>query len=79
MVTAAGSSPGGFFVFSLGCQFWCQVATCFEAPFRGVMNGGSGVSIGGVRIVRVGWIFYVTDSRDPWDENQEIKFHHGCW
>ena len=30
----------------------CQVATCFKAP-RGVMNGGSGVSIGGVRTLRV--------------------------
>ena len=30
-------------------NFWdvmgCQVATCFEALKRGVMNGGSGVSI----------------------------------
>ena len=29
----------------------CQVATCFEAP--GVSLGGSGVSIGGFRILRV--------------------------
>ena len=29
----------------------CQVATCFEAP--GVSSGGSGVSIGGFRILRV--------------------------
>ncbi len=26
---------------SLGCQPGCQVATCFEAVKRGVMNGGS--------------------------------------
>ena len=33
----------------------CQVATCFfSGPFRGVMNGGSGVSIEGVRSLRVG-------------------------
>ena len=33
----------------------CQVATCFKAP--GVSLGGSGVSIGGVRSLRVGKIF----------------------
>ena len=34
----------------------CQVATCFEALKRGVMNGRSGVSIGvrTVKILRVG-------------------------
>ena len=31
----------------------CQVATCLEALKRGVMNGGSGVSIGGVGSLRV--------------------------
>ena len=31
---------------------WGIKTTCFEAP-RGVMNGGSGVSLGGVKIVRV--------------------------
>ena len=35
-----------------GCRFGCQVATCFEALF-GVSLGESGVSIVGVKIVRV--------------------------
>ena len=32
-----------------GMSWGCQVATCFKAP--GVSLGGSGVSIGGVRIL----------------------------
>ena len=42
----------------------CQVDTFFEAPFRGVTFGGSGVSIGGVKILRATQI-----------EHSEFKFN----
>ena len=43
----------------LGCHGVSK--TPFWGPFRGVTNGGSGVSVGGVKILRVDWNFHAYD------------------
>ena len=49
--------PGNRITLRLHGMSWGVKTTCFKAP--GVSLGGSGVSIGGVRSLRVSHIFYL--------------------